>query len=97
MKKTLLKVGAGAGLYGLTLGGSIAWIKLIGKFWEKREITEEFVEEHPVLTGLRIGLRLFTMLIAPIAMICGVCCDLIWRACDIIEVTFPDKKEEKED
>lgn len=64
--------------------------------WQKFELTEDYVENHPRAAGARIMIRFF-ILIAAILLICVApaawVCDKIMELCD---AWLPDKNEDKE-
>ena len=96
MKNIVAKV-IGSALYvAADLGVMAAIVMGLGKIWQKYELTDDYVENHPKLAFARIMLRLFVTVVA----VCLICVapifyviDIIWSWCDN---TFGDDKKDEE-
>ena len=95
-KKDLLKAGSTIGLFAGGMGLSILNTKLLSVIWEKRPLTEEFVEEHPWVSFGIIMFRIIWCLGSAVALIVAPVYLLAEKVEELIDKHFPDKKEDFE-
>ena len=75
-------------MYGITYG--------LGLIWQRFELTEDYVENHPVAAGARIIVRFF-ILISALVLICIAPTSWVMdKICDLCDAWIPDKNEDKE-
>ena len=96
MKNIVAKIIGTAAYVAADLGVMTVVVKGLGKIWQKYELTEDYVENHPTLALTRIMLRIFIT----IAAACFICVapamyaiNIIWSWCDN---TFGDNKKDEE-
>lgn len=94
-KKNVLKTVSGIGLFAGGCGLSMLSTKLLGKLFEKRELTDEYVERHPWLAFIRIVIRIFMVIAAAVGLMWAPIQFLLEPVCNFIDKKFPDEEENK--
>ena len=98
MKKNIVsKVIGVAGYMAANFGLMAGITKALGAFYQKHEISEDFVTNHPVLAFSRVILRIF-VLTAAVGVICIVPFEFVYdKIIDFCDEHFSDDETEKED
>lgn len=97
MKNIMAKIIGTAGFVAADLGLEAAIVMGLSKIWQKHELTDEYVNEHPKLAIARLMARLF-ITIAALLLICVApvnwVINKIWDFCDEHFVDEPKVKDE---
>lgn len=93
MKNLTIRIVTKVAAYAAALGVEVGVLTLLGKLWEKFEITEEFAEAHPVLTAIRLFLRIGITLGIYVGVLYVLIATFITGVERWLDHTFPDKKE----
>ena len=92
--RDLLKVGSSMGLLAGGAGLASVVINLLGKIWQKYELTEEFCENHPWLAAGRFVIRIFITLLAMVLIMMAPVYLFADKICNFIDKKYKESNKE---
>ena len=70
---------------------------LLMKLWQKLGLTEEFVEEHPVLGAVRFTIRVIVTIGSAVVLVYAPIHLFLLKVIEFAVRHFPDEKEEEKE